>query len=406
VNGTAFRISHALAFVALNPLLATVALPMVIVGIALSAGFAFTVIGGLFFLLVTFHVARALGAVQRAHLRLATGQAIGDPRPFRRRPGRWSWLTAPMRDPSGWRTFAYWLVEPIVAWITFAVVFAMLSGGVVAVTLPLYAHRLEGVGNDIPVVGLVLGALAGAAAILAGLSAAVVALQLHLALARAMLGPNRTAELEARVSNLGTARSAAIDAAELERRRIERDLHDGTQQRLVSLAMDLGMAKEKFSSDPDAARDLLDEAHREVKATMAELRSLTRGLRPSVLEDRGLDAALSALVARSAVPVDIEVALVHRPPPAVESAAYFVAAEALTNVAKHAAASHAVVRIAYEGDDLVVEVGDDGRGNAHRVAGGGLDGLAERLAGFEGRLQIISPQGGPTLLRAELPCGS
>lgn len=219
-----------------------------------------------------------------------------------------------------------------------------------------------------------------------------------------MLGPDPTEALRARVTNLDTARAAALEAAEIERRRIERDLHDGTQQRLVALAMDLGMAKEKLDSDPEAANRLVVDAHRDVKETMAELRSLTRGLRPSVLEDRGLDAALSAVAARCPFPVDIAVDLDQRPPAVVESAAYFAASEALTNVTKHADASRAMVRIARDGNLLVVEVSDDGTGQARVVPGGGLAGLAERLGGFEGRLRIDSPVGGPTVIRAEVPC--
>ncbi len=406
MTSTPVRIARALAFLALNPWLGIVAQVAVLTGMSLALGLSFTVVGGLVLATVTFGVARLFGMAQRRHLRFATDEDIGPPQPWRRGTGFWGNLSAPLRSIAAWKAFLFWIVEPILAVLTFSLVFALLSAGVVGLTLPLYAHRLHGVGDDIPAFGLGMACIGGAAALLTALAGSLLAMEAHLALARALLGPSRTQELQTKVSTLGTARDAALDAAEAERRRIERDLHDGTQQRLVALAMDLGRAKEKFATDPDGARALVDDAHREVKVTMAELRSLTRGLRPSVLEDRGLDAALSALAARSPVPVDIDVELPHRPPPAVESAAYFVVAEALTNIARHAQAAHAAVRIGYDGADLVVEVGDDGVGNARRVPGGGLDGLSERLAAFEGSLVVVSPEGGPTLLRVELPCGS
>jgi signal transduction histidine kinase len=195
-----------------------------------------------------------------------------------------------------------------------------------------------------------------------------------------------------------------VDAAEDERRRIERDLHDGAQQRLVALAMDLGMAREKLRTDPQAATELVGEAHEEAKRALAELRDLARGIHPAVLADRGLDAAISALAARSPVPVGVDVATGRLPGP-VESTAYFVVAEALTNAAKHARAGELAVRIARQGDLLVVEVTDDGAGGADPARGNGLRGLADRVAAIDGRLTVTSPPGGPTLVRAELPCG-
>src|SRR6266487_3019028 len=224
--------------------------------------------------------------------------------------------------------------------------------------------------------------------------------------ARALLGPSRSEELALRVESLARSRADVVAATDAERRRIERDLHDGAQQRLVSLAMNLGMARERFAGDPQAARTLLDEAHDEAKRALAELRDLARGIHPAVLADRGLDAAISALAARSPVPVEVGVDLRDRPPGAIESTAYFVVAEALANVAKHAAATHAQVRITKQGGRLVVEVRDDGVGGADPAGGSGLAGLADRVASIDGRLTVASPQGGPTVVRAELPCGS
>jgi signal transduction histidine kinase len=209
-----------------------------------------------------------------------------------------------------------------------------------------------------------------------------------------------------RVAELEESRAAAVDSAEAERRRIERDLHDGAQQRLVALAMDLGDARERLESDPEGGRALVAEAHEEAKAALKEIRDLVRGIHPVILEDRGLDAALSAIVARSPVPVRLDIDVAERPPAAVESTAYFVVAEALTNVARHAEATGAVVTIARAGDRLVIEVRDDGRGGARPDLGTGLTGLHDRVTAHGGTMHVVSPPGGPTTLLVELPCGS
>jgi signal transduction histidine kinase len=225
---------------------------------------------------------------------------------------------------------------------------------------------------------------------------------------RAMLGPNERAALTERVTQLDRSRAASVDASEQELRRIERDLHDGAQQRLVALAMDLGLARQRLAegAGPEQVAGMVDQAHEEAKQAIVELRDLVRGIHPAVLTDRGLDAALSAVAARSPVPVDVDVVLPVRPPPPVETTAYYVAAEALTNVAKHAGASRATIRIRQIDRDVVVEVGDDGRGGAQIGDAGGLAGLRDRVLAVEGRLRVASPPGGPTMLVAELPCGS
>jgi signal transduction histidine kinase len=191
-----------------------------------------------------------------------------------------------------------------------------------------------------------------------------------------------------------------------DRRQIERDLHDGAQQRLLSLGMDLGMALEKFESDPDGARALVGDAHAELQRAIAELRNLARGIHPAVLTDRGLDAALSALAARSPIPVKLDVQLRERPPASVEATAYFIVAEALANAAKHAHANAITVRVRQIGDRVHVEVTDNGTGGATQQPGGGLAGLADRASSVEGSLRISSPEGGPTIVAAELPCAS
>jgi signal transduction histidine kinase len=196
-----------------------------------------------------------------------------------------------------------------------------------------------------------------------------------------------------------------VDSAEAERRRIERDLHDGAQQRLVALAMDLGRAKARFADDPDAARVIVDQAHAEAKEALVELRNLVRGVHPPVLSERGLDAALSGLAALSPVPVSVRVDVDPRPSAAVEAIAYFVVAEALTNVAKHAHANRAQVFVERRQDTLRAVIRDDGIGGAD-LRGQGLAGLADRVAGVDGRLRVDSPAGAGTVIEVLLPCGS
>ena len=226
----------------------------------------------------------------------------------------------------------------------------------------------------------------------------------HAAWGKAMLGRSHKAELAARADHLQSSRARGVDAADADRRRIERDLHDGAQQRLLSVAMDIGRAREKFEKDPEAARALLEQAHAETKETIADLRNLARGIYPAILTNRGLDAALSALAARAPVPVDVSVDLDERPPAAVESIAYFIVAECLTNIAKHSDATEASVRVARDGDRVVVEVTDNGAGGAEALGGGGLAGLGDRAATIDGTISVDSPSGGPTNIRAELPC--
>ncbi len=226
----------------------------------------------------------------------------------------------------------------------------------------------------------------------------------HGALARYLLGPSETQRLRARTAQLRASRARGVDAAEAERRRIERDLHDGAQQQLLAVAMDLGRARAKLETDPAGAQELIQQAHAGAKEAIAELRNLARGIYPAILTDRGLDAAISAVAARADVPVDVEVDLPTRPPAAVESIAYFIVSEALTNVAKYARATRASVRITRDDNWVVVEVSDNGVGGATATPGGGLAGLADRAAGIDGILTVDSPVGGPTVIRADLPC--
>ncbi len=222
---------------------------------------------------------------------------------------------------------------------------------------------------------------------------------------RAVVLFSRVKQDEERIEVLETTRAGAVDQQENELRRIERDLHDGAQARLVALGMSLGMASQKLDDDPEAVRELLADAQRGAREALEELRDLARGIYPPVLADRGVGAAVATLADRTPLQVNLSVDLPERPPVAVETASYFVVAEALANATKHAEATHVSIRVHTRDNRLVVEVVDDGKGGAD-TAGSGLTGLAHRVRALDGRLEVESPEGGPTTLRAELPCGS
>jgi signal transduction histidine kinase len=224
--------------------------------------------------------------------------------------------------------------------------------------------------------------------------------------AQALLGPSRSVELERRVEDLSESRAGVVDAADAERRRIERDLHDGAQQRLVSLAMNLGMARENLTGLPAEVSQVIAEAHDEAKEALAELRALVRGLHPAVLDDRGLDAALSGIAARAPLPVRLTVDMAGRASPTIEAIAYFVASECLANIARHAEASRADIDVRRTDGVLRVRITDDGVGGADPAGGTGLASLAHRAKSVDGTLRIESPRGGPTVVTVELPCES
>jgi signal transduction histidine kinase len=312
-------------------------------------------------------------------------------------------------DPAVWRDLCYLFLLFPIGIIEFVFATVVISVPLSMVTLPLYFWAIPG-GKEIGSWSIstapeaILVALAGVPLLLAMPYALVGMARGHLVLAQALLGSNPAALAE-RVDALTESRSRVMDAALAERRRIERDLHDGAQQRLVALAMELGMAKLKMDSDPEAAKKLVDEAHREAKLAMVEIRNLVQGIHPAVLTDRGLDAALSALAGRCPVPVAVIVEVEQRPPPVVESAAYFLVAEALTNIAKHSAATEASVVVRRVRGILTVEVADNGLGGADLTAGTGIAGLVDRVTALDGKLTVESPPGRGTRLRAEIPCG-
>lgn len=290
------------------------------------------------------------------------------------------------------------LVLPLVAWFagTISLIFAPLTS---SGTIRIAATDLELNSGWAVLVGI-LGTLV-AGALLVGIAL------LHGVLTRAILVPSREAQLTEQAQTAGAQREGAVRASEVERTRIERDLHDGVQPRLVSVAMTLGLAQQKIDTDPAAAKALLEEAHTSTKAAITELRQLARGIHASVLDDRGLDAALSALAARSHVPVQVDVRLDGRCSPTAEAAVYFAIAESLTNAAKHSRASESRVTVRRRDDGtLWARVEDNGVGGAQVLPGGGLDGITNRITAAGGTARLDSPAGGPTALEVSVPCAS
>jgi signal transduction histidine kinase len=344
---------------------------------------------------------QGLAALQRSRLHATLGLEIptGPPGPERK-----PWPVGPWLTAATWRQLGFHLL---------AIVTGVIGGGLVAACwlAPAAAIGYLAAGHPPPAAG------AAAVAVAAGLLLAAPWLARQVtradaAAARALLGPGRSEELAQRVESLARSRADLVAAADAERRRIERDLHDGAQQRLVSLAMNLGMARERFADAPEPVRRAIADAHDEAVLALSELREFIRGLHPAVLNDRGLDAALSGLAARAPLPVRLRVDVSRPASPSVEAVAYFIVSEALTNVAKHAQATQAEVTVTRDGDVLRIAVTDDGSGGAAPAegddagAGTGLRGLGQRAAAVDGTLTIDSPPGGPTVIAAELPCES
>jgi signal transduction histidine kinase len=309
-------------------------------------------------------------------------------------------LLWPWRAASTWRQLAYHLVALVV----------VVAGGALAALCwlalpltPLAIGRWGGAGRPATalwVVPLAIVMLLAAPWVARGVA------QLDGRSGRALLGPSRAEELALRVESLARSRAEIVAATDAERRRIERDLHDGAQQRLVSLAMHLGMARATLTDASEPARRAIAEAHDEAVQALAELREFVRGLHPAVLNDRGLDAALSGIVARAPLPVRLRVDVTPRCSPSIEAVAYFVVSESLTNVTRHARAQRAEVTVERNGDRLRIVVSDDGVGGASEDGGSGLRGLAQRAAAVDGTIAVDSPPGGPTRITVELPCES
>ncbi|MEU5599123.1 sensor domain-containing protein [Streptomyces sp. NPDC020298] len=314
--------------------------------------------------------ARRLGKLERARARGLLGVRVEEPTPLplRKGGGMFQRLWMALKDPVGWRTLLYDFIRLPWGILTFVITFASLF--ILWPVLPFIARGLANADR---------------------------------AMVRGLLSPSD--DLERRISELESDRGVVVDTAAADLRRIERDLHDGAQARLVNLAMGLGLAKEKLLEGraDDTVAAMVDEAHGEVKLALQELRDLARGIHPAVLTDRGLDAALSSVSSRCTVPVKVTTDLAERPAAAIEGIAYFTVSELLQNISKHSRARSASVEVWRSEDRLLIQVWDDGRGGARLDGGTGMRGLAERLGAVDGLFVVDSPTGGPTTVTAELP---
>jgi signal transduction histidine kinase len=335
------------------------------------------------------------------------GEELADP--YRPAEGNW-WarLLSRAADPATWKDLAYLILDFPLGLADFVVAVAVIGGVVQLIVMPFYFWALP---NGVDLFGMVRVATLPVALVsmVVGLALAPLAVRLmsafasvHALVARTLLTASPDPELSARVVDLRSSRARLVAAADAERRRLERDLHDGAQQRLVAMALQLRMAKDRLARGDDAL-ELVTSAGDEAQKAIAELRDLARGIHPAVLTERGLDPALHDLANRAPVPVEVVEAPEERYPAPVEATVYFVVSEALANVAKYAGATHATVAARREGERVVVEIGDDGVGGAQVGAGSGLRGLVDRVGALDGDLTVESPPGAGTRIRASVP---
>jgi signal transduction histidine kinase len=396
-------------------------LGLAFVGFTMVAGVILAItFFGLAILALSIRSARGFGGWTRGLARSLLGQEIDDPEPFAHRHGFLSWLQAALRDRVGWRAVGYLFLKVPWAILGALVAFSLWWDAFACLLRPLWGAD----GGGPPVWGIAHGIVPqsfnwhlsfaqGIAVFILGFLLLLAApwvmrafVSVDRVMVRTLLGPD---PVTARVRTLEQTRTQTVDASAATLRRIERDLHDGTQAQLVALAMRLGLAKEKLAEDDvdlDRIRALIDEAHRGAKEAIAELRDIARGIHPPAL-DIGLEGALATLAARSAVPTEVTVSLQNRPTQAIEAIAYYCVAELLANVAQHAQASRASVSCVQQGTWIRLVVRDDGRGGAQPNSVGssssGLAGLADRVHAVDGRLSVVSPPGGPTVVTVDLP---
>jgi signal transduction histidine kinase len=412
VSSTWFSFIHLL----LNLPLGIVYFVLVVTAVSLGTGLLITLIG-IPILIGTGWMVRTMGNIERARMNVFLGTTLRDP--YRHDAPETGWIArlfAIGKDPATWRDFVFLMLRLPMGIFTFTVMVAFWATALGLLASPIAYwfgwFRIQFGSWYVDGPGAMMFATLG------GVLMTIVAFGVTRGLARleAVLGAAlldaSPDELRRRVADLASSRSRSMSAADQDRRRLERDLHDGAQQRIVSLAMTLGLAQQKLATNPEQGARLVGEAHEEAKRALQDLRDLARGLHPAVLTDHGLEAALPALAARCPIPTRVDVSVSPRPAPAIESAAYFVVAEALTNVARHSQAKNVQVTarregdlLMREGDLLMIDVRDDGIGGAHVEPGGGVAGLTDRVEALNGRLTLSSPAGGPTVLHVEMPCG-
>ena len=387
---------------------------MLALGLTISASILGTVIG-LLLLTLALRVSRRLGALHRRLAGWLLRYRVEAPPKFQPGTGILGRLDKRLRDRAAWRAVSYSLIKlPVAAVQLYATTTACI--GLVDITYPvdwvLFRHQatgpmvvvfpfpFSGTFNVYGFAGTYLAALAGVVCVLAGTWLARAVNVGDRRLVRALLGPSSMAE---RVSELERTRTLAVEDSAAALRRVERDLHDGAQMRLAALAMNLGMAREKLDDDDATVRELLDAAHRNAVDALADLRDLARGIHPPAL-DNGLPSALATLAASSAIPASVSADVGSRPAPAIETIAYFCAAELMANAIKHSYANQIKINIFTERSGvLCLEVTDDGIGGADATRGSGLTGLAQRVSTVDGHLELSSPPGGPTTVTVKLP---
>jgi signal transduction histidine kinase len=382
-----------------------IAIVLLASGLSISASVLGTVVG-LLLLTVALRVSRRLGALHRRLASWLLGYQAQAPPPFQPGTGILGRLDRRLRDRVAWRGILYSLVKLPVAAVQLYTV-ALVCDGLIDITNVFRYHTGRAplpFGGGLRIStwpGTFLAAFIGAASVIAACWLARAINAGDRRLIRGLLGPSSMAE---RVSELERTRTLAVEDAAAALRRVERDLHDGAQMRLAALAMNLGMAREKLDDEDDATvRELIDAAHRNAVDALADLRDLARGIHPPAL-DNGLASALATLAASSAVPATVTADIQTRPAPAIETIAYFSAAELITNATKHSYANEIKILIHTERSGVLrLEVSDDGIGGADAARGSGLAGLAQRVSTVDGRLDLSSPPGGPTVVSVELP---
>ncbi len=402
-----WKILNDIVFLLLSGVLGIMWFVVTIVG--LTVGGALSIIGVGIPILAATIGALVWGAhLERSRIRVFLG--IDIPSPYRDLPQDGGWIKRGwrmLRTTALWRDVAYLLLLFPIGLVELTVALVPLQF-VISPVIAFFGGTSSVFWWEINSFPESILALAIGAILLVPLSILINLMAIaHGELAKRLLARSTEEILTERVEELTESRSAVMKAMHLERRRIERDLHDGAQQRLVSLAMDLGRARDRMESgDTSGAEQLLVQSHEESKIVLKELRDLVRGIHPAVLTDRGLDAAISAIAGRSPIPVDVDVELAQRLSDHVEGTAYFFVVEALTNIAKHSHASEATVNIRRNGRWLRIEVRDNGLGGANPTHGSGLAGLRDRIQALDGRMWVESPRGGGTRLIVEIPCES
>ena len=387
--------------------LGTLEFVFLVTGIAVGVGLAVTLIG-IPVLIACVYAWGGLAEGERRIIHSLTGTEI--PNPYRPLPtgGWWVRLRARLGDPATWKDLTFLLLQFPFGLVSFIIACVVLGVGLQGLTLPLWYWAIpDGVDFGVFQVDALWQALAivpvGSLVLVFGIPALGALGRLYVGYAEVLLGSNTDPALTAEMSDLRDARSRIIEAADAERRRIERDLHDGAQQRLVALALTLRMAEKRAAEGQSGAAELVRQAGDEAGLALKELRDLARGIHPAILTNRGLPAALQDLAGRASIPVEVIAAPAERLPDQVEAAAYFVVSECLANVDKHAQATLATVSVEPHGGELVVTVADDGTGGAQLEAGSGLQGLEDRVGALDGSIHLESPPGEGTTVRATIP---